>query len=98
MVKNSKSIVEKFGVELEMVLAFHEDRLVPVLHGRGLTQKHIVERLSDRTRSNVGIKTIHRFANPQSRPSYRGWALREDLKDKEDWKHQRAIIDESYRA
>jgi hypothetical protein len=98
MVKNSKSIVEKFGFELEMILAFHKARLVPVLYGRGLTKKHIVARLSDRTRSNIGIKTIPRFANPQSRPSHRGWALRKDPKDKEDWKHQRAVIDEDYRA
>jgi Putative amidoligase enzyme len=98
MAENSKSIVEKFGVEFEMVLAFHEDRLVPVLHGRGLTKKHIIKRLSDRSRSNIGIKTIPGFANPQSRPSHRGWAWRKHPKDKEDWKHQRAVIDEDYRA
>ncbi len=95
---DSKSIVEKFGVELEMLFAFHEDRLIPVLKRRGLTKQHIVKQLSSRTRSNIGIKTIPGFANPQSRPSHRGWALRIDENDRDDWKHQRSDIVEDYRA
>lgn len=58
MSAESKSIVENFGVELEMVLAFHEDRLIPVLQRRGLTRQHIVKRLSKQNQSMIGIQTI----------------------------------------
>jgi hypothetical protein len=92
------SIVEKFGVELEMVLGFHEDRLIPVLERRGLTRKHIVKRLSKRNQSMIGIKTIVGFVNPESRPSHRGWALKKDPKDPDDWKHRISPNDADYRA
>ena len=45
-----KSLVEKFGVELEVILTFHEDRLIPVLRDRGLTRQHIVKNLTERER------------------------------------------------
>jgi Putative amidoligase enzyme len=98
MSAESTSIVEKFGVELEMVLAFHEDRLIPVLQRRGLTKNHIVKRLSKRDQSMIGIKTIVGFVNPESRPSYRGWALRKDPNDPDDWKHRISPGDADYRA
>ena len=81
-----------------MVLAFHEDRLIPVLERRGLTRKHIVKRLSKQNQSMIGIKTTFGFENPESRPSHRGWALRKDPNDPDDWKHQTSPGNADYRA
>jgi Putative amidoligase enzyme len=98
MSAESTSIIEKFGVELEMVLLFHEDRLIPVLQDRGLTEKHIVKRLSKQNQSMIGIKAIAGFENPESRPSHRGWALRKDPNDPDDWRHRISPGDQDYRA
>jgi Putative amidoligase enzyme len=98
MSADSGSKIDKFGVELEMVFAFHEDRLLPVLRGRGLTKEHIVKNLLDRDCAFIGLKALPRFGNPQSRPSHRGWALRIESNDSNDWKERGTHPNEEYRA
>ena len=83
---------------MEMILAFHEDRLIQILHHRGQTKKHIVKNLSSRNRAFIGIKSIARYTNPESRPSHRGWALRKDPNDANDWKHCCSHPNRDYRA
>jgi hypothetical protein len=84
MSAEAKSLIEKFGIEMEMVLAFHEDHLIHVLHQRRLTKKHIVKNLSDRNRAYIGIKSIPAYENPESWPDHRGWVTRKDPNDADD--------------
>lgn len=90
-----ESLIQQFGVELEVILAFHEDRLIPVLRDRGLDRQHIVKNLSNRERYEIGIKNIQIYPDKISRPSHRGWALQIVQTDVDDWQHRRndGIVD-----
>ncbi len=87
MAKAPPSVVTGFGVEIEVVLAFHEDLMVNVLKQRHLTKDHIVKQIPSATKNKIGFRN-HRNNTLylETRPRHRGWVLRVDEADSpKDW-------------
>ena len=87
MARSPSSVVTGFGVEIEVIFAFHEDLLVHVLKKRHLTRDHIVKEIPTAVKKAIGLRN---HGSPPSyfdtRPGHRGWVLRIDQADSlKDW-------------
>lgn len=87
MANSPSSVITGFGVELELVFAFHEDLLVEVLGKRHLSRDHIIKKIPSKTKNAIGLR--HHGDPPlylHTRPGHRGWVLRIDQAESlKDW-------------
>ena len=88
MAQGPVSLIDRFGVEIEVLLIFRESDLVSVLQQLGLTKAAIIKQPKphQEVRYHLGVPSQPPFQHiAQSRPSYRGWAFKRMPTDPASW-------------